>query len=61
MRWRSRKSRASRNACTVIVSSSLHASRSTGACAAAHARLPLLRRTVTSLRAAFAALPSCPA
>ena len=31
------------------------------ACAAAHARLPLLRRTVTSLRAAFAALPSCPA
>ncbi|RQT10639.1 hypothetical protein DF044_21725 [Burkholderia contaminans] len=59
MRWRSRKSRAFRNACTVIVSSSLHASNRT--CAASHARLPLLRRTVTSLRAAFAALPSCPA
>ncbi|AYQ41292.1 hypothetical protein CVS37_25175 [Burkholderia lata] len=43
------------------VFSSLHASRSTGACAAAHARFPVARRMVTSLRAAFTALPSCPA
>ncbi|RQZ11496.1 hypothetical protein DIE15_26030 [Burkholderia sp. Bp9031] len=43
----------------VVSVSSLHALRSTGACAAAHARFPVARRTVTSLRAAFAALPSC--
>ncbi|ESS37070.1 hypothetical protein P355_1410 [Burkholderia cenocepacia KC-01] len=39
--------------------SSLHAQRSTGAGAAALARFRVARRTVTSLRAAFAALPSC--
>ncbi|RQU14245.1 hypothetical protein DF153_23390 [Burkholderia cenocepacia] len=39
--------------------SSLHAQRSTGACAAAPAPFRVARRTVTSLRAAFAALPSC--
>ncbi|RQU20531.1 hypothetical protein DF157_08590 [Burkholderia cenocepacia] len=42
--------------------SSLHAQRSTGAGAAAPARFRVARRTVTSLRAAFAAfaaLPSC--
>ncbi|OXI67902.1 hypothetical protein CFB81_25115 [Burkholderia sp. AU28863] len=39
--------------------SSLHAQRSTGAGAAAPAPFRVARRTVTSLRAAFAALPSC--
>ncbi|AYZ95464.1 hypothetical protein DB771_20900 [Burkholderia sp. AU29985] len=46
--------------CRHRVFSSLHASRSTGACAAAHAPAPPPSRcTVTSLRAAFAAMPSC--